>query len=184
VDKPAGESPQEKEVKSMKKSLIPFAGIFIACILCAGIPAVAAAENPNTSATPSTTIRPAETPQPWYTPIADFIGIHPQSDSTGRQSTQQVQPATSQNTQTEKTWWENLFPSEWVKENPKESTSAQDPAPAQEPVQNKNPAPLTTQSPPPATAQDKTPAHAAESTPSSTPSTPEKPQNSPQDKTP
>jgi hypothetical protein len=152
----------------MKKSFIPFAGIFLVCILCAGIPAVAA-ENPNRSADSGATIKPAETSQPWYAPVTELFGVH-QQDTTGKASGHPVNATVSQ-TRTGKAWWENLLPTEWIQQNSPQGTSSQ--------IQTQNPAPVI--------AQDPDPSHPANPAPSPTPATPEnqqKPQNSPSQKTP
>ncbi|WP_321506105.1 hypothetical protein [uncultured Methanoregula sp.] len=162
----------------MKKSLITFAGIFLTCVICAGVPAVAAAENINPALNPGNTIKPAETPQPWYTPIAELFGMHQPADNAGQQGTtgkdsDRPVNVTANQPVTEKAWWENLLPSERIKESPEQATSSQTPA------QNPAPAPVITQAP--------DPAHPANPPISSTPSTPinqQKPQNSPVQRTP
>jgi len=167
----------------MKKSLIPYAGIFLVCILCAGIPAVAAA-NPIPPADSGTTIKPAEASQPWYAPITELIGMH-QQDTTGKDTGHPVNATVSQTT-AGKAWWENLLPTEWMKENSQQGTASQ--IQTQNPAaQVTNPAPAATQNPAPVITQEPDPAHPANPSPSPTPATPEnqqKPQNSPSQKTP
>jgi hypothetical protein len=157
--------PQEKEVNDMKKSLIPFAGIFLACVICAGIPAVAA-ENQNPSLSPGTTIKPVETQQPWYTPITDLIGMHQQTASAG----QPVNTTASQ-LQTPQNWWENLLPWHETKDTTQQGSTGQN--------QNLNQNPGTVQNPAPVN----TPAPTTQAIPSITPNT-DKPQNSPVPRTP
>jgi|UPI00064EF29E hypothetical protein len=75
--KPAGVPcrKRNKKVNSMRNTGILIAGIFLACVVCAGIPAVAAADNPhvivNTHITevPQVTQQEAatiSTPAPWW----------------------------------------------------------------------------------------------------------------------
>jgi len=166
----------------MKKSLIPLAGIFLACIICAGMPAVAAADNQNPSFNPTTTIKPAETVQPWYAPITGLFGMNQQADRADQQDSARVVNATSSQSGTAKAWWENLLPSEWVKENSAQVSA--DNAPTTTPVQNR--APATTQNPVPVITQSPDPAQPANpsSLTPSPPSNQQKPQNAPAQKTP
>jgi hypothetical protein len=99
--KPAGDPPQEEDRETgdtMRKSIILVAGIFIACVLCAGIPAVSASENPKaTGSTPAPAV-PQVTPAviaPATTPSA--TPDHPVNTT----------PATVTD---QKNWWENVWP--------------------------------------------------------------------------
>ena len=168
----------------MKKSPIPLAGIFLACIICAGMPAVAAAENQNAAFNTGTAIKPAETAQPWYAPITGLFGMNQQADNADRQDTLRPVNATNGQPESGKTWWENLFPSEWITENPKQDSV--NPVQTTTPVQNPVPAPVTTQNTAPVITQSPDPAQPANPSSVSTPSTPSNPQkpNSPVQKTP
>lgn len=115
----------------MSRNIILVAGILIACALCAGIPAVSAAENTHATVTapapvmtpvatapatpPGTTPHaasaPAEEkaaaektaePEPWYTPIGEVFGLHADNAS-------QPAPATGSTTDN-RPWWEKLWP--------------------------------------------------------------------------
>jgi len=59
---PAG-SGKKKKVKPMQNAGILIAGIFLACAVCAGIPAVAAADSPDVVVNPHASAVPQETPQ-------------------------------------------------------------------------------------------------------------------------
>jgi hypothetical protein len=117
------EIPRRKsEVKNMIRNIIFIAGLVIACVVCAGIPAVAAAENHQVqviSPVPAVQqeVQPAAgqttAPAPWYKPITDVLGIPQQAQTSG-----QVQQTTSQSqntpadttTATQKNWWEKFWP--------------------------------------------------------------------------
>jgi|GEM_PF-5229199 len=81
----------------MTKSIIPVAGIFLACVIAAGIPAVAAAGQTQPSAAPTTESAP------WYAHLGDWVGLHAQSDTPKADTTPQT---TTENTD----WWDNLWP--------------------------------------------------------------------------
>ena len=171
-------------MNDLKKSLIPFAGIFLACIICAGIPAVAAAENQNSAFNAGSTIKPAETAQLWYAPITGLFGMNQQTDNAGHQDSVLPVNATSGQPGSATNWWENLFPSEWGTQNPKQDSVS--PIQTTTPEQNPASAPETTQNPAPVITQSPDPAQPANPSSASTPSTPsnlQKP-NSPVQKTP
>ena len=161
-------------MNDMKKNLIPFAGIFLACILCAGIPTVAAAENQHPAFNAGVTIKPAETAQPWYAPITGLFGMNQQADNANGQDTLRPVNATNGQPESGKTWWENLLPSGWVTANPKQDSA--NPVQTTTPVQNPVPAPVTSQNPAPVVTQSPDPAQPANPPSASTPSTPPNPQ--------
>jgi hypothetical protein len=129
---------RDRKVKHMRQNSILIAGLFIACILSAGIPAVAAAENPAiqdplkapapapTATQAAQPVVPQPTMQsagqaPWYTPITSVLGFHEQSE----QNTQENGAADDQ-----KLWWENIWPLKDTRETTPQVTPAQDQQPA------------------------------------------------------
>jgi hypothetical protein len=142
--KPAGDPPQEddKKVKNMTKYIIPVAGIFLACVIAAGIPAVAAADQVKTVATP------VINPVPGVTPVFD----HPQSpaakitnppvnttpdknvdknvdknadkNADKNVDNNNVDKRTDQDAEN-KNWWENLWPFSTVKTDQTMTTTPQ-----------------------------------------------------------
>lgn len=120
----------------MTKSIIPIAGIFLACVIAAGIPAVAAAGQTQPVAAPTTESTP------WYAHLGDWVGLHAQSDTHAADTT-------SGTTTENKDWWNNLWP---FKENtvkteqpaatPQTAVQTPVPTPAETPAQTpaQNPA--------------------------------------------
>lgn len=120
----------------MTKSIIPLAGILLACVIAAGIPAVAAADP----------LRPAAAPvvesTPWYAHLGEVIGVHAQSDS-------HPVNATSVTTSENKNWWDNLWPFKDAAQKAGQPATAQQ-TPVQTPVQT----PAQTPAQAPAVNQD------------------------------
>ena len=112
----------------MTKSILFVTGLIISCVVCAGMPAVAAAENPReqvtmpapqpvetqagtqvvpaasqktAGATPVSPVLPATTrePVPWYAPLGAWLGCSGNSDTPASA----VQDA-------DKPWWEQFLP--------------------------------------------------------------------------
>jgi hypothetical protein len=108
------EIPRRKKTKkgdTMRKSIILVAGIVIACVLCAGIPAVSASENPKaTGSTPAPAV-PQVTPAvipPSATPSA--TPDHPGNTT----------PATATD---QKNWWESVWPLNTILGNEQNKTA-------------------------------------------------------------
>ena len=105
----------------MKRNTIPIAGIFLACVIAAGIPAVAAADLAKATATPIINPVPVATPaaDQLQTPAAKINT--PPVNTTPSKNPDKTTPvkiadknADVQNT-TAKNWWENLWPFATVK---------------------------------------------------------------------
>lgn len=133
---PAGTN---REVIPMTKSIIPIAGIFLACVIAAGIPSVAAADPVKTAAAP--TIEPT----PWYTNLGEWLGLH-------AQSTTPPVNATPVKTTEDKNWLDNLWPfkdttqkTDTPETTPQTAVQAPVQTPAQTPVQIPAQAPTVNQ---------------------------------------
>ncbi|MDD1694535.1 MAG: hypothetical protein LUQ71_07405 [Methanoregula sp.] len=115
------ETPQEydRKVITMTKGTIFIAGIFLACVIAAGIPAAAAADTPVkpvNAADPAraTDAVPTVTPTPRYTPIVDWLEVNQQTAQAEHDQMSQIMNplvnATADKNADNKTWWENLWP--------------------------------------------------------------------------
>jgi hypothetical protein len=113
----------------MTKSIIPVAGIFLACVIAAGIPAVAAADqakataspviNPVLVATPvaeqpQTPVQNVSTPPVNTTPVK-IADKNTDSKSIDNKSTDKSTDKKADTTTETKNWWENLWPFSSVK---------------------------------------------------------------------
>ena len=146
---PAGDPPQDtrKEGETMRQNIVLIAGFFIACIVCAGIPAGAAAANLPMVQEPVQAPAPAPTstqaaqplsqqtaqsanPAPGYTPVTSVPGLHEQTAQDNQDTTA---------ADTKKTWWDTI----WPFRNTGESTPQVSPGVTQNPT-DQQPAPRET----------------------------------------
>lgn len=128
----------------MKSNIIPIAGIFLACVIAAGIPAVAAADPAKAAATPIINPAPVVTPatdQP-QTPAAK-ITTPPVNTTPVKNPDKTTEKIAEKNTIpqniTAKNGWENLKPLNSVKITG-DKTSSDQTAPAPAPVVTNPPA--------------------------------------------
>jgi hypothetical protein len=90
----------------MRKSIILVAGLFIACVLCAGIPAVSAAENAKVPAgTPVTLLTAVPQATPPVTPLAAAPASTPAAQAPAHPAN-----TTAATVADQKNWWETLWP--------------------------------------------------------------------------
>jgi len=148
-------------VKTTTKYIIPVAGIFLTCVIAAGIPAVAAADQIKTVATPVINPIPVVTPvidQP-QDPVAKTANP-PVNTTQNKNVDKTVDKNTDKNADTKnvgntnvnkntdqsadnRNWWENLWPFNTVKTDQTKTTTPQV-TPATTPV-NTSPQKVTAQ---------------------------------------